>query len=86
MQTKKLIEAFRGIGLRTKMGFDGDEFNPAYLLNVYSNNLLVVEIMDYGDSVQFLFDGNIELLDGGVTAEIVNILYGLVVKEDEDEL
>lgn len=23
MQTKKLIEAFRGIGLRTKMGFDG---------------------------------------------------------------
>lgn len=42
--------------------------------------------MDYGDSVQFLFDGNIELLDGGVTVEIVNILYGLVVKEDEDEL
>lgn len=82
MQTKKLIKAFRGIGFETELYFE--DMCNAFALRVFLRSEPMIEIIDDGNRVDFLFVGSMESLDGDETAEIVKILYELVIKENEE--
>lgn len=88
MQTQKIIKAFEDIGLSVFMDFVEDYTNSYFILKVKDvgrgYNRMLVEIQEYRDSVDISFHNDLWLVNSETTAEIVKILYELVIKENEE--
>ena len=86
MQTKKLIEAFKGLGFKTRMDLCRMGTETAYVLEVYDETELVVTIFDWGNKVTFALEEGSSEIRCDKSVELVKILYELVIKEGEDGL
>lgn len=82
MQTRKLIKRFKELGLETELDFE--DLCGGFILKVLLRSESIIEIIDDGNRVDFLFVGSMESLDGDETAKVVKILYELVIKENEE--
>lgn len=86
MQTKKLIEAFKGLGFKTRMDLCRMGTETAYVLEVYDETELVVTIFGWRNNVTFTLEEGCSEIKCDKSIKLVKILYELVIKEGEDEL
>ena len=84
MQTKKLIEASKGLRFKTRMDLCRMGTETAYVLEVYDETELVVTIFDWGNKVTFTLEEGCSEIRCDKSVELVKILYELVIKENEE--
>lgn len=82
MKTRKLIEAFKDLGFKTRMDLTRMGTETAFILQAYDETELVVSIFDWGNKITFSLEEGVSEIGSDKSAKLVNILYELVIKEN----
>ena len=83
MKTRKLIEAFKDLGFKTRMDLCRMGTETAYVLEVYDDTEFVVAIFDWGNKVTFSLEEGVSEIGSDKSSKLIKILYELVIKENE---
>lgn len=82
VRTRKLIEAFKDLGFKTRMNLTMMGSETAYTLEVYDDTDFVVAIFDWGNKITFSLEDGVSEIGSDKSIKLVKILYELVIKEN----